>query len=217
MREQFHDELQGLDDGLVEMSGHVGSALRRATTALLDADLSLAEQVIAADARIDALQVELEERAMVLLARQSPVATDLRAIVTSLRMSADLERMGDLAAHVAKLVRLRHPNPVVPAELRGVVDEMGQVAERLVTKVGSVIASRDLAVAGELETDDDDMDRLHRHLFQVILSPAWDHGVEAAVDVTLCGRFYERFADHAVVVARRVVFLVTGERLTASV
>ena len=215
MREQFHDELQSLSDSLVEMSGLVGSALRRATAALLDADLSLAESVIGADERIDALQIELEERAMLLLARQQPVATDLRVIVTGLRMSADLERMGDLARHVAKLARLRYPNHVVPAELTATVVEMGQVAERLVNKVGSVIASRDVDVASELETDDDDMDRLHRHLFQVILSPQWDHGVEAAVDVTLCGRFYERFADHAVVVARRVSFLVTGERITA--
>ena len=140
------------------------------------------------------------------------MATDLRVIVTSLRMSADLERMGDLARHVAKLARLRYPETAIPAEVAAVVVEMGQVAERIVAKTGSVIATRDLAMALELETDDDAMDRLHRELFQLLLGPAWTHGVEAAVDVTLCGRYYERFADHAVSVARRVVFLVTGER-----
>jgi len=213
MREQFHGELQELSDQLVEMTRLTGSAVSRATTALLDADLALAESVIAADEQVDTLQIALEERALMLLARQQPVATDLRVIVTSLRMSADLERMGDLARHVAKLARMRYPNSAIPPELRATVLQMGQVAERLVAKTGSVIASRDLNVAGELETDDDVMDSLHREVFAVLLNDDWPHGIEAAVDVTLIGRYYERFADHAVSVARRVTFLVTGERV----
>jgi phosphate transport system protein len=212
MRDQFHGELAGISDQMVEMTRLVGSAIGRATTALLDADLTLAESVIAADETVDALQVQLEERALTLLARQQPVATDLRVIVTSLRISADLERMGDLARHVAKLARMRYPNSAIPPQLRATVLQMGQVAERIVAKAGSVIASRDIAVAEELETDDDAMDSLHRHVFAVLLSPGWEHGIESAVDITLCGRYYERFADHAVSVARRVVFLVTGER-----
>ncbi len=213
MREHFHDELQSLSDLLVEMTRLVGSAIARSTIALLDSDLALAESVISADEQVDALQTEFEERSLSLLALQQPVATDLRTIVTGLRMSSDLERMGDLARHVAKVARMRHPRSAIPAELRSTVLEMGQVAERIVAKTGSVIAGRDLAVAAELETDDDAMDALHRQLFSVILDDAWDHGVEAAVDVTLCGRYYERFADHAVSVARRVVYLVTGERV----
>jgi phosphate transport system protein len=215
MREQFHEELDGLSDLLVEMTRRVGSAVGRATTALLDADLALAESVIGADEAIDALQVDLEERSLALLARQAPVATDLRVIVTGLRMSADLERMGDLARHVAKLARMRYPESAIPAELRATILQMGQVAERIVAKTGSVIASRDLAVAGELETDDDVMDSLHRELFAVLLEDEWEHGIETAVDVTLCGRYYERFADHAVSVAQRVTFLVTGQRQSA--
>jgi phosphate transport system protein len=215
MREQFHEELAGLSEQMVEMTRLVGSAVGRATTALLDADLALAQSVIAADEQIDALQVDLEERSLALLARQAPVATDLRTIVTGLRMSADLERMGDLARHVAKLARMRYPESAIPPELRATVLQMGQVAERIVAKAGSCIASRDLTIAGELETDDDVMDSLHRELFTVLLADDWDHGVEAAVDVTLCGRYYERFADHAVSVARRVSFLVTGERVPA--
>jgi phosphate transport system protein len=215
MREQFHEELDGLSDLLVEMTRRVGSAVGRATTALLDADLALAESVIGADEAIDALQVDLEERSLALLARQAPVATDLRVIVTGLRMSADLERMGDLARHVAKLARMRYPESAIPAELRATILQMGQVAERIVAKTGSVIASRDLAVAGELETDDDVMDSLHRELFAVLLDDEWEHGIETAVDVTLCGRYYERFADHAVSVAQRVTFLVTGQRQSA--
>ena len=212
MREHFHDELQGMSDQLVEMTHLVGSAIARATTALLDGDLELAETVIAADEHIDALQLELEERAQQMLARQQPVATDLRVIIASLRMSADLERMGDLARHVAKVARMRYPASPIPAELRATVVQMGQVAERIVAKAGSVIAGRDLTLAGQLETDDDAMDSLHRTLFSVLLDDGWSHGIETAIDVTLCGRYYERFADHALSVARRVVYLVTGER-----
>ena len=212
MREQFQQELEALSDVLVEMTRLVGSAVNRATTALLDADLALAETVIGADEAVDALQVQLEERSLALLARQAPVATDLRVVVTGLRMSADLERMGDLARHVAKLARMRYPESAIPAELRATILQMGQVAGRIVAKTGSVIASRDLTVAGELETDDDVMDTLHRELFTVLLGDDWEHGIETAVDVALCGRYYERFADHAVSVAQRVTFLVTGER-----
>ena len=212
MREQFHEELDQLSDLMVEMTRLVGSAVGRATTALLDADLALAESVIGADEQIDSLQVDLEERSLALLARQAPVATDLRVIVTGLRMSADLERMGDLARHVAKLARMRYPESAIPAELRATILQMGQVAERIVAKAGSVVASRDLNIAGELETDDDVMDGLHRELFTVLLDDEWEHGIETAVDVTLCGRYYERFADHAVSVARRVSYLVTGQR-----
>ena len=212
MREHFHGELAVLSEGMVEMTRLVGSAVARATTALLDADLGLAESVIAADEQVDALQVDIEERSFGLIARQQPVATDLRVIITGLRMTADLERMGDLARHVAKLARMRYPKSAIPAELRGTIVEMGSVAERIVAKTGSVIATRDLTLAAELETDDDVMDQLHRTLFAVLLSPDWEHGIESAIDVTLCGRYYERFADHAVSVARRVVYLVTGER-----
>lgn len=216
MREQFHGELTGLSEQMVEMTRLVGSAISRATRALLDADLGLAESVIAADERIDAVQAAIEEKSLELLARQAPVATDLRVIVTGLRMTADLERMGDLARHVAKLARLRYPKSAIPAELRSTITEMGQVAERVVAKTGTVIATRDVAIAQQLETDDDAMDALHRELFRLLLGPHWTHGVEAAVDVTLCGRYYERFADHAVSVARRVTYLVTGERVTSS-
>jgi phosphate transport system protein len=211
MRNEFHEGLDHTSDQLVEMTRLAGSAIARATTALLDADLAIAESVIAADEQIDQIQRELDELALDMLARQQPVATDLRTIVTSMRMSADLERMGDLARHVAKVARRRYPESAVPPTLRATLLEMGQVAERIVAKAGSVIASRDVALAVQLEQDDDEMDRLHRQIFAQLLGGTWNHGVEAAVDITLVGRYYERFADHAVSVARRVVYLVTGE------
>ncbi len=211
MRDAYHEELEALSDSLVEMTRLVGSAINRASTALQDADLTLAESVIAADDAVDALRDELDRRAFDLLARQQPVATDLRTIVTSLRMSADLERMGDLARHLARIARRRFPDSAIPPELRSTIVEMSQVAERLVAKTGSVIAKKDVDVALELERDDDEMDHLHRELFTQLLDKNSPYGVEQAIDVTQIGRFYERFADHAVSVAHRVVYLVTGQ------
>ena len=211
MRDAYHQDLDALTDQLVDMTRLVKSAMSRASTALLDADLELAESVIAADDAVDALRDSLDSQAMDLLARQQPVATDLRTIVTSLRMSGDLERMGDLARHVARVARRRHPESAVPADLRDTVVEMSQVAERIVTKAGSVIAKRDVEAAVELERDDDQMDRLHRTLYTALLDKSSPHGIEEAIDITSVGRYYERFADHAVSVARRVFFLVTGQ------
>lgn len=211
MRDAYHEALDAISSQLVEMTRLARSAISRATTALLDADLSMAEGVIDGDATVNRLSQEIEAGAFDLLARQQPVASDLRVVVTALRMSGELERMGDLATHVAKLARLRHPTSPIPPELHATVLEMGQVAEQVVAKAGSTIASRDVATALELDRDDDRMDQLRRQLFSVLLSGEWKHGIEPAVDVSLCGRYYERYADHAVSVARRVVYLVTGE------
>ncbi|MCK1816409.1 MULTISPECIES: phosphate signaling complex protein PhoU [Streptomyces] len=211
MRDAYHEELDAISDTLVEMARLVGSAMGRATTAMLDADLKLAESVIDADDRIDEMQRDLENGAIALLARQQPVATDLRIVVTSLRMSADLERCGDLAEHVAKVARLRFPDSAVPRDLTATILEMGQLAQRLMAKATEVLLTKDVELAMQLEQDDDEMDTLHRTLFRHLMDDRWQHGVETAVDVTLLGRYYERFADHAVSIARRVVYLVTGE------
>jgi phosphate transport system protein len=211
MRDAYHEELDGLSDRLVEMTRLVRSAMARASTALLDADLRLAEEVISADEHVNKLETEIEETAFELMARQQPVASDLRTLITALRMSGDLERMGDLAVHLAKTARRRHPESAIPPELHATVLEMGQIAERMIAKAGSVIASQDVAMGLELDADDDQMDRLHRKLFDALLSPKWDHGVEPAVDISLAGRYFERFADHAVHVAENVVYLVTGQ------
>jgi phosphate transport system protein len=212
MRDSYHDELDGISESMVEMANMVGSAMSTATTALLDADLTLAEMVIAADDAVDEVYRTTEERAFDLMARQQPVASDLRTLVSSLRVVAELERMGDNAVHIAKIARRRYPASAVPSPLRETVLRMGHVAEEIVAKASSVIAQRDVAMAAELERDDDVMDDLHKRLFTILLDEKWEGGVEAAIDVTLAGRYYERFADHAVSVARRVVYLVTGER-----
>lgn len=211
MRDTYHEQLAEVGDGLIEMSRLVGSAVSKATTALLDADLDAAEQVIAGDEQVNALYRQLDDVAVQLLARQQPVATDLRAIVTGLRMSSDLERVGDYAVHIAKVARRRHPHSVVPIELRATILEMGQAATRIAVKAGTVIATRDLTLAAQLLADDDTIDALHAQLFSQLLSPSFTHGVEAAIDLALVGRYYERLADHAVAVSHAVTYLVTGE------
>ncbi len=210
MREQFQEELDSVSATLVQMAGLVSVAMKNATTALLTADLALAEKGIADDLIIDEIQHELDARTINLIARQSPVATDLRTLVTSLRMSADLERMGDLAHHIAKSARMRYPATAVPPELSLTIEEMGRVCVSIIEKVSVVLKNRDTDLALEVEKDDDAIDSLHRKIIQTLLAPNWQHGIETAIDMTLLGRYYERCADHAVSIARRVYFLVTG-------
>jgi phosphate transport system protein len=211
MRDLYHDELDAVGASLLSMTALVTVAMERASNALLDGNLPLAERVISDDPAVDAIRADLEERTFQLMARQQPVAQDLRVLITTLHLAADLERMGDLALHIAKVARMRYPEIAVPSELRDVISQMGQVALSLVQKVSEVIEGRDIALAQALEAEDDSMDALHRKLFMLLLSPNWSHGTEAAIDMTLIGRYYERYADHAVAVARRVVFIVTGQ------
>lgn len=211
MREAYHERLDAVSDELVEMTRLVGSAMNKATQALLDSDLQLAETVIANDDAIDALTGKIEDDCFQVSARQQPVATDLRIIVAALRISASLERMGDLASHIAKAARLRYPGSAIPPQLVPTFQAMGSVAQNVVAKTGSVIATKDVSLAADVARMDEQMDELHRELFTAVLSPTWEYGVEAAVDVTLLSRFYERFADHAVTIAKRVVYVATGE------
>ncbi len=217
MRTAYHEQLDAFDSALVELTQLVGSAMTRATESILDADLGKAQAVIRGDDAIDAVAADLEDQSIHLVALQAPVATDLRVLMSGLRISASLERMGDLAVHVAKATRLRYPASAVPAELRGVITEMGLVAERIVERTGEVLASRDVARAAGLAVIDDEMDRLHRELFAIVLSPTWVYGVEAAIDATLVSRYYERFADHAVTIGKRVIHIVTGEPYSAGI
>ena len=211
MRDAFHEELDAIQATLVTLGEMVSVAMVRSTEALLKADIKLAEGVISDDEKIDAIQHDLEYRTINLMARQQPVAQDLRILVTSLRMSADLERMGDLCHHIAKLARMRYPNVSVPAELISTFEAMGKTAVKIIDKSTHVVKTQDLQAAIELETDDDEMDKLHRELIGILLADNWPHGIETAIDMTLLGRYYERFADHAVSISRRVYFLVTGE------
>ena len=211
MRDTYQEQLDELASGLADMCDDVARAMARATTALLEADLQLAEQVISEDIKIDDVRAAAEHRAFGLLALQAPVATDLRVVVAAIHGAGDIERMGDLALHVAQAARRRHPQTVLPDEVKSYFAEMGRVGVELAEKAGRVIRTRDLDAANELEADDDAVDDIHQHMFTVLMDRNWTHGVSAAVDVALLARFYERYADHTVAVARRIVYVVTGQ------
>ena len=211
MRDSYHDALDGVTDQLVMMTRTVGSMIERASSALLEADLAKAESVIAADEEVDTAEVELELRCTDLLALQQPVATDLRLVTGALRMSATIERMGDLARHIAKIARMRYPDSAVPEQLRPIFIDMSKQVSVMGQRIGDVVADKDLSLAYEIERLDDGVDDLHRQLLQALLSD-WQGTVDQAVDVTLMARFYERFADHTVSIARRIVYTTTGTR-----
>ena len=210
MRTAYQQQLEALTAQLSEMCGMATRAIRRATEALLQADLERAESVILGQEDIAAMRAHAEEIALRVLALQAPVAADLRAVVSALQIAADAERMGGLAAHIAKIARRRFPNRTVPVEVEGYFAEMGAVAVALGTGAFDVFSSRDPSKAAQVRRDDDKMDDLRRQTLTVLVDPGWKHGVAAAVDLALLGRFYERFADHAVQIARRVVFQATG-------
>lgn len=210
MRTDYHEKLAELSEQLGQICAMAGAAMERATQALLQADLASAEQVISDQDQIAAKSTRAEESAITLLALQQPVAGELRSIVSWIQIAADVDRMGALAVHVAKIARRRHPQHVLPEEVNGCFSEMGRVAVELANHAREVIHTRDPAKAAHIREQDDAMDDLHRQLFTMLLDSEWKHGVPTAVDVALLGRFYERFADRAVAVGRRVVFQVTG-------
>ena len=211
MRQVFHEQLDSIFSDLAGVCRLVETAVGDATQALLQGDAEVAERVISGDAAIDAAREKIEDTCFSLLSLQQPVAGDLRVVVSALRMVSELERMGDLSVHVAKIARLRVPEVAVPEGVRQTMTRMGEVAEDMVGRVSRIITDKDVEAAIELGRDDEVMDQLRRRSFTELLSDDWTHGVEAAVDVALLGRYYERIADHAVSVANRVVFVVTGE------
>ena len=207
----FHEQLDSLIETLSQMCRLAGVAMEQATEALLNADLSVAEEVIGNHERLAQMQTKAAETAFVLLALQAPVAADLRTVVGCLQNVADAERMGGLALHVAKIARRRHPAGTVPEDVKGCFAEMGRIAVELGESAKDVVISGDSERAAQISRDDEEMNALHRQLFTLLKEEEWAHGVAAAVDVTLLGRFYERFADHAVQIGRRVIFQSTGE------
>ena len=210
MRTVFHEKLDELTVQLAKLCGQAGLAMEKATRALLDAELAAAEQVISDHDQMVALRAAAEQAAFALLALQQPVAGDLRAIFSAIQIIADTERMDALAVHVAKIARLRYPDHAVHGEVSDCFAEMGRLAVGLGDSARQVLLTRDPARAARLREQDQGMDDLYRRLFSLLMSPTWQHGVPAAVDTALLGRFYERFADHAVEVGRRVIFIATG-------
>lgn len=211
MRDAYYEQLDTIVDDLVTLTGTVRKAVASSTAALLNADGPLAESVIDGDKAVEETVEQIEERALLLLATQQPVASDLRQLVATLRMLTDLQRMGALSVHVAKVARLRMPDVAVPQSLQPTIMAMASTADQMIDSTARIVANRDVDAASKLEDTDDEIDRLRKDLFRSLLGGTWEHGIEPAIDLALLGRYYERIGDHAVSMARRVVFLVTGE------
>jgi phosphate transport system protein len=215
MRTVFHARLEDVVERLVSMTGAVADMIGEATAALLTCDLERAEKCVSADRAVNRAQEAVDEQIIDLMTRQGPVATDMRSLVAALRISTDLERMGDLAAHVAKVARRRYPDRAVPDSLVETFAGLGSKSQTIAEKTGLLMASRELDLCDEIKRDDDEIDRLHRSMFLVVLDHRWPGTAEQAVDLALMGRYFERFGDHAVLIAGHVRYLITGtyERL----
>jgi phosphate transport system protein len=211
MREVFQQELREVQDRLVEIAALVAVSIENATTAFNESNVALAETVIADDVKIDAAAVELDELAINILARQQPVARDLRIVVSALRVSASLERMGDMAEHIAQLARYRFPEKVVPKGLRSTFRELGALDVQIAQKLVELLKTEDVKIAEEIRNDDDKIDALHLSVFDKVLGETWKGATVDTVDATLASRYHERFADHAVSIAKKVQYLATGD------
>jgi phosphate transport system protein len=211
MREVFQQELREVQDRLVEISDLVADSIQNATQAFNESNVALAETVIADDDKIDALAAELDELAIQILARQQPVARDLRIVVSALRISASLERMGDMAEHIAQLARYRFPEKVVPKSLRPTFIEMGRLDVEIARKLSELLRTEDVAIAEHIRNEDDKIDALHLSVFDKVLGETWKGAAVDTVDATLASRYHERFADHAVSIAKKVQYLATGD------
>ena len=211
MRELYHQSLQALQEGLVELSELVTVAIENATASFTTGDVSLADQVIGGDAVIDQKTKALDESAIAILAREQPVARDLRVVVATLRISASLERMGDLADHIAQLARSRFPERAVPKGLKQTFIRMGELDVQMARKLTQLLRTENLSLADEIRDDDQAIDELHVSVFEKVLGANWKGEAAGAIDATLASRYHERFADHAGSVARKVVYLATGQ------
>ena len=211
MRTLFTAEMSELAGDLVAMSRHVESAISRASEALLTQNVELAQAVIADDSRLDDLEETVDERCVLLIAQQQPVGLDLRTIISALRISASLERMGDLAQHIAEAARRAYPESAIPADHREILEGMTVAAKKAAAEVIDLLETRDLNVAAGIVADDDDLDQLHSRAYATLLSPEYSGGTQETLDISLLARYFERFGDHAVAVSRRIVYLVTGD------
>src|SRR3954470_2860470 len=211
MREVFQQELREVQERLVEIAALVAVSIDNATRAFNESNVALAETVIADDDKIDAAAIELDELAINILARQQPVARDLRIVVSALRISSSLERMGDMAEHIAQLARYRFPDKVVPKSLRSTFSEMGRLDVQIAEKLTELLRTQDIRLADEIRNDDNNIDELHISVFDKVLGETWKGQAVDTVDATLASRYHERFADHAVSIAKKVQYLATGD------
>jgi phosphate transport system protein len=210
MRESFRAELDSLIRDLARAARLAAQMMANASSSLNQADLALAELVLSSEGEVKVLCDDMDQRCVKLLVLQAPVATDLRVVVAAMHAVGDVERMCNLAQHIAKIARMKHPSVPIPDDVRPVFARMGMLATSLAQDAATAIEGQDPLSAQRLAQADDEVDALRRRIFQILFAENWTHGVEPAVDAALIGRYYERFADHAVAIARQVSFLVTG-------
>jgi phosphate transport system protein len=210
-RLEFASDLRMVRASLVTMTETASKAIRAATTALLDLDLEAVRMTASLEQELEDDRLAIERRTLHLLARQQPVAGDLRMLVSAIKISAECRRMGALAHHIGTAASRSYPAPAIPDELSEIFRRMGDVASRIADGARITLTTSDALDAARLEVDDDAMDGLLRALFRALVDN-WSHGVEAAVNVALTGRYYERFADHAVAIAQCVIFIETAMR-----
>ena len=211
MREVFQDQLHEVQDRLVEMAESVTNIMSDASSAFINSDVAMADRAIALAEANENKALTLDELVIRILARQSPVSRDLRILVSALRISASLERMGALAGHIAAIARYRFPGSAVPASLKSTFEEMGKLDIELAKKISRILRSTDADEARAIQAQDERVDQLHRHVFDVVLGDDWKENAMYTVDVTLASRYHERFADHVVDISSKISYLTTGE------
>jgi phosphate transport system protein len=211
MRTVFQQELGEVQARLVNLANEANTIMEKASKAFLNSDVAMADEALALTDANESRALDLDELVIKVLATQSPVARDLRILVSALRMSASLERMGSLASHIAAIARYRYPGSAIPDSLRATFEEMSRIDIELAGKVANLLENTDLDLAREIQARDEAVDMLHRKVFDVVLSPDWSENAMFTVDVTLASRYFERFADHVVDISSKVSFLQTGE------
>ena len=207
----FQNALADVQGRLVNLAENAESIMDKASRAFLNSDVTLADEALALAETNETKALDLDELVIKVLATQSPVARDLRILVSALRMSASLERMGSLSSHVAAIARYRYPGSAIPTSLRQTIEDMARIDLELVGKAIKLLQNTDLDLVREIQARDKAVDRLHRKVFDVVLSPEWKENAMYTVDVTLASRYFERFADHVVDISSKVSFLQTGE------
>ena len=207
----FQNELADVQSRLVGLAENAQSIMDKASRAFLNSDVTLADEALALAGTNETKALGLDELVIKVLSTQSPVARDLRILVSALRMSASLERMGSLSSHIAAIARYRHPGSAIPAALRQTFEDMARIDLELVGKAIKLLQNTDLDLVREIQARDEAVDRLHRKVFDVVLNPEWKENAMYTVDVTLASRYFERFADHVVDISSKVSFLQTGE------
>ena len=212
MRTVYQEQMRTFAHDLSLMSDRVRTMMSEACLALFDADIEKAETVLSSIDGVEELRKKAEQTSFELLALAGPVARDLRQVVSGTYIVEDLARMAALAVHVARTARRHHPDHTLPEQIEPYFREMARLTDEIGAKLHDVLVSYDPEKAMELALDDDAVDDLHEHMFQLTTKREWPFPVSVAVDVTLLSRFFERYSDHAVNIGTRVVYLATGKQ-----